>query len=512
MRRDETEKLREQAAKNEGVEENLYTYAAGPRVSDHLESTQLNKFGTKGGTGFAAEDANALNDKLGGAKVDKVGTNNAKNGADRIADGIPIQTKYFDSAAKTVNDAFDKATGTYRYEGMQLEVPRDQYESAVKLMREKIAQGKVPGVTNPDEATNIVKEGSVTYKQARNIARVGNIDSLMYDVKNNAVTSAYALGIGFGISFARAKWEGKPTKEALEGAAMDGLLSFGTSFVAGVITSQLLRTQMARQGTVFARSGVKAVARTEWGRLIVDKIASASTGKALSGAAATNHVSKLVRSNVITSVVTTVVLTGPDVYRAAISKNTSWAQVSKNLLVNGAGVAAGSAGWMVGAATGAALGSALPGLGTVAGGIIGGLAGSIGAGAGGSYVTKRALDYLIEDDSAEMMKVIEKVLPDLGDEYLMTQAEFDQLLEQVGKDCTLDFFREMYSQDERELFARVSFESNCEAIVNKREPVVLPVAEQVQEMLDEIVASIEWEGVDEAIAAAESYRPNFVLV
>lgn len=513
MGQSKTGKRREGAAEDNGIEDNLYNYAAGGRVADYLESTQLNKFGTKGGTGFAAEDANALNDKLGGAKVDQVGTNNAKNGADRISNGTPIQTKYFDTAAKTVNDAFDKATGMYRYEGMQLEVPRDQYENAVKVMREKIAQGKVPGVTNPDDATSIVKQGSVTYQQARNIARAGNIDSLKYDAKNNAVTSAYAFAIGFGISFARAKWEGKTTKEALKESVGIGLLSLGTSFIAGVATSQLLRTQMARKATVLVREGVKAVAKTEWGRLAVDKIASASAGKALSGAAATNHVSKLLRSNVITGVVTTVVVTGPDFYRAAISKNTSWAQVGKNFIVNGVGVAAGTAGWMGGAAAGAAIGTAIfPGVGTTIGTVVGGLAGSVGAGAGGSYVAKKALDYAIEDDAEEMKKILEKVLPDLGDEYLMSQAEFDELVEQVSKDCTVDFFREMYSHDSRELFVRVSFEPYCEAIIRQREPVILPVAEKVQDVLDDIIASIDLEDFDEKPKAAEPYAPNFVLV
>ena len=33
---------------NSGVQDNLFNYAAGARVSEHLETTQLNKFGTKG--------------------------------------------------------------------------------------------------------------------------------------------------------------------------------------------------------------------------------------------------------------------------------------------------------------------------------------------------------------------------------------------------------------------------------------------------------------------------------
>lgn len=491
---------------------NLYNYAAGARVAEHLESTQLNKFGTRGGTGFAAEDANTLRDHLAGAKVDQVGTNNAKNGADRISDGIPIQTKYFDTAAKTVNDAFDKATGMYRYDGMQLEVPRDQYGKAVELIREKIRQGKVAGVTNPDDATALVKEGNVTFQQAKNIARAGNIDSLKYDAKNNAISSGYAFAIGFAVSFARAKWEGKTTKEALKAAAGDGLLSAGTSFIAGIIASQILRTHMARQATVLVREGVKVAAKSHWGRVAVNHIASASAGKSLSGAAATNYMSKLLRSNVITGVVTTVVMTGPDFYRAAIAKNTSWAQVGKNLLVNGTGVAAGAAGWMGGAAGGAAIGTAIfPGAGTAVGAFVGGLVGSIGAGAGGSYVAKKALDYVIEDDAAEMLKVLENVLPELGEEYLMTEAEFKRLLEEVGKECTPDFFRDMYSEDSPELFARVSFEPNCEAIIKSRKRVVVPAADKVKQVLDDIAASIDLDALSESTEEPADYKPNFVL-
>jgi hypothetical protein len=63
---------RKNSPDNNGMADNPYNYAAAGRVSDYLESTQLNKFGTKGGTGFAAEDANALNEKLRGTKVTRL--------------------------------------------------------------------------------------------------------------------------------------------------------------------------------------------------------------------------------------------------------------------------------------------------------------------------------------------------------------------------------------------------------------------------------------------------------
>lgn len=496
------------AAGDSGVQKNLFSYGASAHTIEALERTQVNKFGTKGGTGFAAEEANALTDKFNGVKVDQVGTNNAKNGADRTANGVHIQTKYFDSAARTVNDAFDPVTKMYRYEGMQLEVPSDQYDKAVELMREKIAAGRVPDVHNPDEAINIVKKGSVTYQQARNIARAGTVESLKFDAKNNAVSSAYAFAIGFGISFARGKWTGKSNKEALKESLRMGLFSAGTSFIAGVATSQLLRMEFARKATVVVREGVREVAKTDWGRIIVDKVASASAGKPLSGAASTNHVSKVLRSNAIAGVVTTVVLSGPDVYRAAIAKNASWAQAGKNLLVNGAGVAAGSAGWMGGAAAGAALGSAVPIIGTAAGAIAGGIIGSLAAGTGGSLLAKRALDFVIDDDGKEMRHIIESELAVLADEFLFTQAEFEMLMEEASKECTEGFLREMYASDMRETFVRVCFEPTFERIARARPPIVLPAPEEVQEILDDVVAEIDAEAAGQGDA---SYEPNFVM-
>lgn len=513
MAEDKQRKLKKKAPDSARMASTPYRYAAAGRLSDYLESTQLNKFSTKGGTGFAAEDSNALNEKLRGAKVDQVGTDNAKNGADRITNGVPIQTKYFDSAARTVGDAFDRGNGLYRYKEMQLEVPADQYDKAVELMRKKIADGKVPGVTDPDAAGSIVKKGSVTYRQARNIARAGNIDSLKYDAKNNLVTSGYAFAIGFSINFARAKWQGKSSKEALKESVDTGLLSAGTSFIAGIATSQLLRTQVARKATVFVRVGVKEIAKTDMGRMVVDKIASASTGKVLSGAAATNHVSKLLRSNVITGVVTTVVITGPDLYRTAISKNTSWAQLGKNFMVNGAGVAAGTAGWMGGAAAGAAIGTMIfPGVGTTAGMVIGGLTGSIGAGSGATYLSKKTLDFVIEDDAEEMLRIVSAELPLLADDHLLTHEEFDLLIEKARDGCTAAFLRNMYAEKSRTQFVRSHFNPDCQAIIKLRKPVILPAAEKVRKMLEDIVSAIDLDEALENEEALQPYVPNFILV
>ena len=44
-----------------------------------------------------------------------MGRTNKKDGADRLVDGVQIQTKYADSGRKCISDCFDKTTGAFRY-------------------------------------------------------------------------------------------------------------------------------------------------------------------------------------------------------------------------------------------------------------------------------------------------------------------------------------------------------------------------------------------------------------
>ena len=112
-----------------------------------------------------------------------------------------VQSNYCQSASATVHAAFDSRSGNYRYLGQVLEVPKDQYEACVQQMRDRIARGKVPGVANP--AAALVKQGTVTYTQARNIARAGNVDCLVFDAKTQRVTATGASSVSSIITYAQ---------------------------------------------------------------------------------------------------------------------------------------------------------------------------------------------------------------------------------------------------------------------------------------------------------------------
>ena len=184
--------------------QNITGIAMGARETGQLYADQV-RFGASRGHGFAAEQGNHLWDKLHGHDAKIVGDDNSLNGPDRCVDGIYIQSKYCANAGTSIGRCFDEQTGLFRYwnkDGtpMQIEVPSDQYPGAVQSMRDRIKNGKVPGVTDPDQAENIVRKGKLTYKQAVNIAKAGTIESLTFDAINGVYVGAASGSISASVS------------------------------------------------------------------------------------------------------------------------------------------------------------------------------------------------------------------------------------------------------------------------------------------------------------------------
>ena len=350
------------------------------------ESTQWRKYrNPKSSHGYAAEDANALYDRLHGRKVVKTGESNAPDGPDRIVDGVRIQTKFCKDAASTIHTSFNKHTGMYRYNGQVLEVPKDQYEEAVKLMAQKISEGKVEGVTDPAQASKMVKASPYTYKQSVRITKAGNLDSIKYDVMNQAGASLKSGGISAVTAFVDAKMRGASTATALKFSAKQGARTAGKTMVTGVATQQILRTGAGRTVSAAAQKGIgkaiDATMKTQAGRKVIEKTASAIGGKAVSGAAAKQVLSRAGSTNVITAAVSFVVSAVPDTVRLCRNK-ISGKEYAIRTASNGAGLAGGTGGAWVGSAIGTAI---CPGIGTAVGGFIGSMVGGIG---GSSLVSR----------------------------------------------------------------------------------------------------------------------------
>lgn len=446
--------------------------------------------GATRGHGFAAEKANHLKDVMFGKDAKIVGGNNAKNGADRLVDGVYLQTKYCNSGSKCISECFED--GAFRYlntdgSPMQIEVPLDKYDSAVQAMENRIKNGQIPGVTDPELAKDIVKKGAFTYEQVRNIAKFSTIESLTYDAVNGIKLAGTAMGISAAVSFAVTFWNGEDWDKALESSCYVGLKVGSVAWVSSIITAQLGRTgieQGLRSTTdwVVQQMGPKAAA---W---IANGLRS---GNAIYGAAAMSHVSKLLRGNIVTGVVTTLVISSVDFFRM-FQGRCSGAQLFKNVASTASGIAGGTGGWMVGAAGGAALGSVIPFIGTAAGGIIGGLLGTFAGGTAANAAASAILNEFIEDDAKEMLKIVEKVFGEMAFDYLLNEKEAESVIDNFKTKDVPDFLRDMYVSSDRESFARKEFEPMIINIAKGRRVISLPSDEQLMlkaaEVIDELAA------------------------
>ena len=433
--------------------------------------------GAQRGHGFAAEKANHLFDEFAGRDARIVGTDNVRNGPDRLVDGIQIQTKYCSSGAKCVAECFDD--GKFRYfdadsSPMQIEVPSDMYEGAVKAMESRIEKGQVSGVSDPAMAKEIVRKGRFTYAQVRNIARFGTIESLTYDAVNGIKLAGQAMGISAALSFAVSIWNGEDFETALKQACRSGIKVGGIAWISSVAAAQLSRTgieQTLRGSTdwVVKQLGPKA---TSW-------VASAMrSGSSIHGAAAANHVSKVLRGNVVTGIAVTAVLSSVDFARM-FQGRMSGAQLFKNVATTASGVAGGTAGWMAGATAGAAAGSVVPGVGTTAGAFVGGVLGALAGGTAASKTATVVLDEFIEDDAKQMLAIMETVFGELCVDYLLNEEEGRAVLEDFQCMDLPDKLRDMYASDDHDAYARSILEPLVEKQARARKIVELPSSEDI---------------------------------
>lgn len=157
------------------------------------------------GHGYGAEYGNNTIDKLKGNDVVNAAQNldengrQVKHGADRIVNGQEIQTKYYKTASESIGAAFEQKNAIYiNSDGsgkmMAIEVPRDQYNEAVRLMQKRIDSGQVPNVEPGEDARDYVKKGYFTYAQSFNICKSGTIESLAVDAIDGAICSSVAGG------------------------------------------------------------------------------------------------------------------------------------------------------------------------------------------------------------------------------------------------------------------------------------------------------------------------------
>ena len=121
-------------------------------------------------------------------------------------------------------------------------------------------------------------------------------------------------------------------KRTLNAALVAGIQVFGLSFVGHILASQIARTTLTKQliplSTYLVKSlGFKATQN------IVNAIRAMSGKAAISGAAATKQLAKILRSNAITSIITFAVFSVPDTYNM-FSRKISGAPIYKEYVIS----------------------------------------------------------------------------------------------------------------------------------------------------------------------------------
>lgn len=415
------------------------------------------------GHGFAAEIMNNENDIWAGKNAKIVGGDNALNGADRLVDGIEIQTKYYKTAARSVGAGFDdKGSGNYRYynkEGkpMQLEVPKDQYEQAVKVMEDKIKQGKVPGVTDPKEAKNIVRKGSVTLQEAKNYSKFCTKESLKYDARNGFVVAMVAFGVSFVVNVSICYFKERDLKKALKESVIININAGGKAFAIYMVGAQAQKipalNNFLKQVINFNFNG-NAVGRAlaEVGK----KGASSASKGAVNSAA-----NSALRGTIVVAAATMAVTSSVELVQM-MRGQISGMQCVKNIAVNAGGIAGGAAGALAGAA---AL-SFIPGVGTIIGGLAGGLLGGMGGGA----MLKKLMDKFIEDDFAKKQRVFFEHIITLSVLFKLSKkegAKFSAIVNKIIQDDA-NFFGKKFEVKQMLPYANSILKPIVVAIVSQR--------------------------------------------
>ncbi|MBR1396260.1 MAG: hypothetical protein IJ563_01835 [Selenomonadaceae bacterium] len=363
---------------------------------------------------------------------------------------------------------------------MQIEVPSDKYDDAIRAMQERINRGQIKGV---QRAEDVIRKGNITYEQAKNITKFGNIDSLKYDAANGLITGTYSGLISTAVTFAVSKYNGKSFDEALDNAVSAGLQVAGTTFAVATVAGQLSKIGLnsalvGSSEAIISMIGPKASAQ------LVNAFRS---GTNIYGAAAMKSASKLLRGNAITGAATVLVMSVGDIsniFRGRISG----AQFVKNLTNTVANVAGGIGGWGAGAAAGAAIGSIIPVVGTAVGGFLGGLAGAFAGSSVADKVSKAALDGLIVDDAQEMIQILEYEFKDVVFDYLLNENEANAVMDLLKADLNDGSkLKDMYASSNHREYARRWLDGYADIVINYRPKVYLPFNEDMVHGLKKVL-------------------------
>ena len=467
---------------------------------------------TQTGHGNYAEDAGVILDRLSGHSATGTGREIDENGRyfkdgpDKRVDGKPVQCKYCKTPGSSVQSCFrkDPQTGqpVFRYKTldgkpMQIEVPKDQYDKAVQLLQNRIKKGQVPGVTDPNDATKIIRQGKLTYKQACNLAKAGTFESLAYDAVTGVVSCSAMCGISALTSFGIVYWQTKDVKKAAKAALITGIEVFGPAFASRILAAQIARTGLSH-ALIPATDAVSKMLSPQTIQKIVNAFRSLAGKKAIYGAAAQKSFAKALRTTAVTQGIMFVVFSVPDTVRV-VGHKMSGAQYTKNMTSMAAsflGAAAGSYG--AGVVTGKLLQEATEKTKGKVGGAIGFAAGMVG-GTGASMIVRGIGNLFHEDDAVITTRLFNSVLSNMCIDYILSEKEVDAVIKELddsGK-AIGKLQRQLIGSSRQYYDVEKFLEPIFERVVAKREVIDSEIEAKMLLAMDDTILEVAEESEEE---------------
>lgn len=443
---------------------NVFSAASTANITKNF-----NTFFQRQGHGTAAEYAGHVSDLLKFKNAKWLGTDNALNGADRSVNGQLIQTKFCKDYSTLKQSCVEN--GQYKYidkktgKPMMLEVANDKksIEAAERMMTELFGE----------DGKSLIKVSKYSTKQAQNIAKFGNIDSLVVDSKLGIVNARNAMGITMAISYATSLINGDNMEDATNKAIQVGVNTFGITFASTVISAQLSKTSIVKGVEVSNKLVGDGV------RKVLTRATMGNGSKTMSQTMAKN----LVKSNIVTSIATTAVLSSADIARL-ISGRISKEQLCKNVSVTAAGVAGGSAGYYAGAAVGSFI-LPIPVVGT----FVGGLVGASIAGMTTGNIVGMTLDQFIKNDGDQMIEIFNNVLREESENYLLSVDEINYVIDRIQESdiLTAKGLRDIYASDDREMYCTKLIIPIVEEVCEIRPFIITPKDDDIYEYVEEYI-------------------------
>lgn len=145
-----------------------------------------------------------------------------------------LKSKYNSTGERCVDACLNYGELRYVNEDgspVSIEIPCDKYEEAISDFEDRI---KEEIIQSSIDAKELLKRGTFTYNQARNIVSEGKIKGLDFFEIDGSIECDHILGVSGSIEYALSLWNGESTQEALLKSIIRSIKVYGENFIKGL--------------------------------------------------------------------------------------------------------------------------------------------------------------------------------------------------------------------------------------------------------------------------------------